>query len=237
MEIARASRLTVLIVGLLAAINIAAQEAPAEQAPPIPILDALETDTWVYFEGARDEVEPRVSAFLEAANSQIAELAPQNQETAQSVLNAVGDNFTALLNLMDDAEPASQELPPEAVSYSIEQLLEFAAIAREAETTADEEQIEVNREQRVLDGATRRRDANFKAYVESAEGDDRWLAGLRLIQARSAQAISQRRLQLLADRRQRAVEHALLATNLNLLLIGCRFSLTSNGGELEQLLD
>jgi small-conductance mechanosensitive channel len=234
MEIARASRLTVLIVGLLAAINIAAQEAPAEQAPPIPILDALETDTWVYFEGARDEVEPRVSAFLEAANSQIAELAPQNQETAQSVLNAVGDNFTALLNLMDDAEPASQELPPEAVSYSIEQLLEFAAIAREAETTADEEQIEVNREQRVLDGATRRRDANFKAYVESAEGDDRWLAGLRLIQARSAQAISQRRLQLLADRRQRAVEFT-NDTIARVLLIASRLELTGEEGALGRL--
>ena len=125
MEIARALRLTVLIVGLLAAFNVAAQETGAEQSPPIPVPDALTADMWVYFEGSRGEVEPKVSAFLEAASSRISELGPQNQETAQSILTAVSDNFAALLSLMDDAEPASQELPPEAVSYSIEQLLEF----------------------------------------------------------------------------------------------------------------
>jgi small-conductance mechanosensitive channel len=234
MEIARASRLTVFIVGLLAAINVAAQETPAEQSPAVPILDALETSAWAYFEGTRDEAEPRISAFLETANGQIADLEPQNQETAQSVLNALSDNFAALLNLMDDAEPASLELPPEAASYSIEQLLEFAAIAREAETTADQEQVEVNREQRVLDGATRRRDANFKAYVESTAGDDRWLAGLRLIQARSAQAISQRRLQVLADRRQRGVEFANAAA-ARVLLISDRLEVTGEEGALGRL--
>jgi small-conductance mechanosensitive channel len=135
---------------------------------------------------------------------------------------------------MDDAEPASQELPPEAVSYSIEQLLEFAAIARQAETTADQEQVEVSREQRVLDGATRRRDANFKAYVESAAGDERVLAGLRMIQARSAQAISQRRLQLLVDRRERGVEFANAAAE-RVLLISDRLEVSAEEGVLAGL--
>jgi small-conductance mechanosensitive channel len=234
MEIARALRLTVLIVGLLAAFNVAAQETGAEQSPPIPVPDALTADMWVYFEGSRGEVEPKVSAFLEAASSRISELGPQNQETAQSILTAVSDNFAALLSLMDDAEPASQELPPEAVSYSIEQLLEFAAIARQAETTADQEQVEVSREQRVLDGATRRRDANFKAYVESAAGDERVLAGLRMIQARSAQAISQRRLQLLVDRRERGVEFANAAAE-RVLLISDRLEVSAEEGVLAGL--
>jgi small-conductance mechanosensitive channel len=234
MEIARALRLTVLIVGLLAAFTVAAQETGAEQSPPIPVPDALTADMWVYFEGSRGEVEPKVSAFLEAASSRISELGPQNQETAQSILTAVSDNFAALLSLMDDAEPASQELPPEAVSYSIEQLLEFAAIARQAETTADQEQVEVSREQRVLDGATRRRDANFKAYVESAAGDERVLAGLRMIQARSAQAISQRRLQLLVDRRERGVEFANAAAE-RVLLISDRLEVSAEEGVLAGL--
>ena len=234
MEIARALRLTVLIAGLLATINTFAQETARDPAPPMPDLAALETDTWAYFEGTREEAEPRVSAFLEAANSQIADLGPQNQEAAQSVLNAVRDNFTALLNLVDGAEPASQELPAEAVSYTIDELLEFAAIAREAETTADEEQVEVSREQRVLDGATRRRDANFKAYVEAAAGDDRWLAGLRLIQARSAQAISERRLELLVDRRQRGVEYA-NETAARVLLIADRLEVTGDEGTIDRL--
>jgi small-conductance mechanosensitive channel len=234
MEIARALRLTVLIAGLLATINSFAQETAGDQPPPVPDLVALDADSWAYFEGSREEVEPRVTAFLEAANSQIADLGPQNQEAAQAVLNATSDNFEALLNLMDDADPASQELPAEAVSYTIDELLEFAAIAREAETTADEEQVEVSREQRVLDGATRRRDANFKAYVEAAAGDDRWLAGLRLIQARSAQAISERRLELLVDRRQRGVEYA-NETAARVLLIADRLEVTSDEGTIDRL--
>jgi len=236
MEIARASRLTVLTLGLLAVFNTSAQETAGAEAPPIPDLITLETDTWTYFDGMRAEVEPRVDAFLEQAAGQIVDLGPQNQEVAQSVLDAVRDNFTALLNLLDDTDPPTQQLPEEAVGYSIVQLLEFAAIARDSSTTAADELVEVNREQRVLDGATRRRDANFKAYVDAGAGDDRWLAGLRLIQARSAQAISQRRLDVLADRRQRAVDFA-NDTAARVLLIADRLEVTNNENALADLVE
>ena len=62
MEIARALRLTVLIVGLLAAFNVAAQETGAEQSPPIPVPDALTAAMWVYFEGSRGEEEETMGA-------------------------------------------------------------------------------------------------------------------------------------------------------------------------------
>jgi small-conductance mechanosensitive channel len=234
MTISRAMRYLILLFAFLPAAGAIAQEATEDTAPSMPDLTGLESGMWAYFDGTREEVEPRVSAFLDSTTSQIADLEPQNQQIAESVLDAVRDNFTALLALIDDAEPASQELPPEAVGYSIEQMLEFAAIVRNAETTAAEEQIEVSREQRVLDGATRRRDADFKAYVESRAGDDRWLAGLRLVQARSALAISQRRLEVLADRRSRAVDYATAAAN-RLTLIAERLEVVNDESELADL--
>jgi small-conductance mechanosensitive channel len=234
MIITRAKRYLFLLFAFLSAAGALAQEATEDAAPSMPDLTALESGMWAYFDGTRDEVEPRVGTFLDAAASQIADLEPQNQQVAESVLNAVRDNFTALLNLIDDAEPASQELPSEAVGYSIEQMLEFAAIVRNAETTAAEEQVEVSREQRVLDGATRRRDSNYRAYVDSLAGDNRWLAGLRLIEARSALAISQRRLALLSDRRSRAVEFADTTVN-RLALIADRLEAVNDENELANL--
>lgn len=208
MKIVPATRFLILILGVLAALNSGAQEVEERSAPAVPEPASLDANWWTYFEGARDDVEPRVAAFLDTANTQIADLAPQNQEVAASVLGAVRNNLSAYLNLMGETEPAVAELPPDAVSYSIESLLQLAATARDASATAAEEQLEVSREERVLDGASRRRDTVFKDYVAADPGDDRWLAALRLVQARSAQAVSERRLELLRERHARGVAFA-----------------------------
>ncbi len=208
MKIVPATRFLILILGVLAALDSGAQVVEERDTPAVPEPASLAANWWTYFEGTREEVEPRVEVFLDTANAQAADLAPQNQEIAASVLGAVRNNLSAYLNLMDESEPAVLELPPKAVSYSIEDLLQLAATARDASAAAVEEQLEVSREERVLDGASRRRDAVFKEYVVADPGDDRWLAALRLVQARSAQAVSERRLELLQERYERGVAFA-----------------------------
>jgi len=207
-KIVPATRFLILILGVLAALNSGAQEVEERNTLAVPEPASLASNWWTYFEGTREEVEPRVAAFLETTNAQIADLAPQNQEIAASVLGAVRNNLSAYLNLMDETEPAVVELPPDAASYSIEDLLQLAAVARDASAAAAEEQLEVSREERVLDGASRRRDVVFKDYADADPGDDRWLAALRLVQARSAQAIAERRLDLLRDRHARGIAFA-----------------------------
>jgi len=192
---------------MLIAVASPAQESEESPAPAPPDLGSLQTNWWSYFEGPREEVEPRIAEFLGIVEAQVADLEVQNQEIAQSVLTAVRDNFTAYLALLGDTELAPQELPPPSASYSIDDLLGLAATARLARSDAAAEQIEVEREQRVLNGATRRRDAAFRDYVAAAEGDERWLVALRLLQARSALAISARRLDLLSKRHERATEY------------------------------
>ena len=208
MKIVPATRFLILILGVLAALNSGAQEVEEPTAPAVPELASLEANWWTYFEGTREEIEPRVAAFLDTANNQIADLVAQNQEVAASVLGAVRNNLSAYLNLMGETETAVAEQPPDAASYSIESLLQLAAMARDASAAAAGEGLEVGREERVLDGASRRRDAVFKDYVAADPGDDRWLAALRLVQARSALAVSERRLELLQERHARAVARA-----------------------------
>jgi len=236
MKIAQSTPFLALLLGLLVAVNSPAQEAEDGAATTPPDLNSLQTNWWAYFEGSRAEIQPRVDTYLDDVGVQIANLAPQNQETAQSVLNTVRGNFTALLALLDDTELTLQELPAAAASYSIEELLKLAAIARDARSGAAEEQLEVDREKRILDGTGRRRDAAFKAYVDAAVGDERWLAGLRLLQARSAQAISVRRLELLTLSLERATAFA-EATAARADLARDRLATTADDAQLEALIE
>ena len=208
MKISQSSRLLAILLAMLVTVTSTAQETEDDAGPATPDFNSLQSNWWPYFEGPRDEVEPRANEFLDLAETQVADLAAQNQEIAVSVLDAVRANIAAYLALLDDTELTSQELPPPAVNYSIDELLELAAGARDAQANAAEEQLEVEREQRVLDGATRRRDAAFRDYVDAAAGDEQWLAALRLLQARSAQEISARRLELLSRRFERGTEYA-----------------------------
>ena len=208
MKISLSNRLLALLLCSVLAAGSLAQEADDSAAPVPPDLGSLQNNWWDYFEGTKAELEPRVKRFLEDLGAQAAELAPQNQEIARSVLAAVTDNFNALLALVDDPELTARELPPEAAGYSIDELLDLAANARDARSDAAEARLEVDREERVLDGATRRRDAIFDDYVDARAGDERWLAALRLLQARSAQAISTRRLDILTQSYEHAATYA-----------------------------
>ena len=234
MKIKTSARILALLFCTLVAANSAAQEAADSAAPIPPDLNSLQNNWWVYFEGSREKVEPRVDAFLGVVGTQIADLAPQNQETAESVLDAVRDNFTAYLALSGDLKLTQQQLEPAAVDYSIDELLALAALARNARADSAEEQLEVEREQRIFDGASRRRDAAFKNYVNAAEGDQRWLVALRMVQSQSAQAISARRLALLTERYVRATAFA-DATAERVNLATDRLATTDGEEQLDEL--
>ncbi len=204
-------RTTSFVAGFLTALLSfagTAQEADETTAPPPPQLGSLDSRWWTFFEGTQDEVEPRIAAFLADIAARTAQLSPPNQVLAESMLEAVRDNLNAYLELLEDPELTLQELPPAAQSYAVEDLLRLGATARDARAGAAAEQQEVEREQRIRNGAARRRDAAFKDYVDAAAGDERWLAGLRLVQARSAQAISTRRLELLTQSYEQATRSA-----------------------------
>ena len=230
------SRILALLLCMLVAVSSTAQETADSSATVQSDLNSLQNNWWTYFEGPRENVEPRVASFLDAVGKQIAGLTPQNQQTAESVLAAVRDNFHAYLALLDDPELTQQGLDPAAVDYSIDELLGLAAKARDARADSAEVQIEVEREQRILDGASRRRDAAFKNYVNAKAGDERWLLALRMVLSRSAQAISARRLELLKQRLERATAYA-NATAERVALAADRLATTAGEKELDELSD
>ncbi len=236
MKISPSIRFVALLMGMLVALNSPAQEATDGAALTPPDLNSLQNNWWAYFEGPREDVEPRVETFLGGVGRQIVGLTPQNQQTAESVLAAVRDNFTAYLALLDDPELTHQGLEPAAVNYSVDELLGLAALARDARAASAELQLEVEREKRILDGAGRRRDTAFKNYVNAAAGDERWLVALRMVLSRSAQAISARRLELLTQRHERATDYA-KATAERTELATERLATTAGEEELEELIE
>ena len=195
--------LSVVLLG-----GVGAQETEGDAAPEMLELSRIEAGAWSYFEGTRDEVEPRINDFLAAAEEDVAGLQPDNSETGRSLLGAVRDNLSAYLALLGEDELELQALPQPQLSYSLDDLLRIAAVSRAAADGAARERLEVEREQRVLGGASRRRDQAFKEYVDATAGDAKIIAGLRLIQTRSAQAISASRLRLLTQSHDRAKTYA-----------------------------
>jgi len=208
MTVLRTARFLLLLLGAFALSSAYAQQAENETAPTAPELKSLEGDWWSYFAGTRDEIAPRAEAFAENLALRIADLDAANESAALSALDAIQDNLSAYLALLDEDEVELIELPPPALSYSIDNLLKLAANARKARAEAAAERLEVEREQRILDGATRRRDLAFKDYVDASGDDARILAALRLIQTRSAQAIATRRSERLQQRYERSAAHA-----------------------------
>jgi small-conductance mechanosensitive channel len=236
MKIARSALFVALLLSTLVAVNSPAQESEDAAAPISPDLKSLQSNWWTYFEGPREAIEPNIDAFLEDVGSQIPGLAPQNQEIAESVLAAVRDNFTAYLDLLDDTAVAPQVLAEPAESYALDELLELAATARDARSNATEAQLEVEREKRILDGTSRRRDATFKDYVDAAAGDERWLVAARLLQARTAQAIAARRLALLTQSFNYATAAA-ETTAARVELASDRLATTADSTKLETLIE
>ena len=213
-----------------------AQETEGDDAPPSLELTKIEAGSWSYFEGPRDEVAARINDFLAAAEQEVAELDAANLESGQSLLASVRDNLSAYLALRSDDQLELQALPQPQVSYSLDDLLRLAAVARDAQKGAVAEQLEVEREQRVLGGATRRRDQAFKGYVDAAPGDEKVIAGLRLMQTRSAQAISTRRLRLLTQSQARAADYA-DATAGRVLLASENLATTPDEADLDGILE
>jgi small-conductance mechanosensitive channel len=199
MKIARPNWLPPLLCGLLVAASTAAQETDESAPPTVPEVASLEQDWWSYFEGSPEEVAPRIETFLAQANEEIAALGAQNQELAPAIVGAVRDNFEVYLSLLGEVEAQPQKLPEPQATYTIDELLEVAAAAREARFDASAAATEVERERRILNGSGERRDALFKDYLDAVDGDERWLAGMRLVRARSAQAIAARRLEILTQ--------------------------------------
>ena len=230
----RSSRILALLLGALIAVGAPAQDAEESNAAEPPDFNSLQANWWAYFEGPTNEIQPRVDLFLDRVGAQIPDLAVQNQEIAESTLNGLRDNFAAYVKLLDNTDVAMPTQPPPAAGYSLNDLLSLAAVEREAEMGVTEEQLEVEREQRFFDAASRSRDIAFKDYVGTAAGDDRWMVALRLVQTRLAQAISARRLTLLTARLESANEFA-DAANDRIELAKKLLSPTSRETELEDI--
>jgi len=208
MKISLKKRFFVLLLGTMAVLSGHAQEVLEDAAPERPELPSLESTWWSYFERPGDDAQTQADAFLTYVGEKIAELQTPNQAAGQARLDAISDNLSAYIALSEEPEPKAQALPEPAVNYSIDELLGIAAESRQAAASAARDQLEVEREQRILDGASKRRDLAFKDYANAAAGDERLLAALRLIQNRSAQAIADRRLKHLTQRYERATSYA-----------------------------
>jgi len=229
-------RSLVLMLGLAAVVSSHAQDAEETTQPSVPDLQSLQSDWWAYFEGPGVEVESRIDSFLANVGEQIAELQGANQDIGLSVLDAVRDNLSAYSALLAQEELELLELPQPKINYSLDDLLRLAAESRDAQDGATQEQLEVEREQRILDGVTRRRDLAFKDYVVAGSGDVRLVAALRLVQARSAQAIAARRLQLLTQSYERATAYA-EATAERVVLASESLATTGDEAGIEELLE
>ena len=234
MKTERLIRLPALLCALLVAVPAIAQETAESAAPTPPDVASLDPDWWTYFQGTPDAVAPRIDTFLSEVNREIGGLAPQNQEVAPSIVGAVRDNLEVYVSLLGEVDIVPERLDEPKESYGIEGLFEAAARARDATATARESRGEVERERRVLDGASSRRDALFKEYLNAQDGDARWLAGLRLVRARTAQGIASRRLEILTKSARAAEAFAADATERVEVVLN-RLSVNSDENTIEQL--
>ena len=108
MKFSIVKRSAITLIVLFAATAAFAQQN-GEAAPDTPELSSLSGSWWSYFEGPRDEVEPRANVFIGGLGEQIAELQPQDQEIAQSVLDAVEAEALAEI---DAATEETRNAPP-----------------------------------------------------------------------------------------------------------------------------
>jgi potassium efflux system protein len=206
MKYTRKMRLLAVLLSGTIAFSSHAQDVGEADQTQAPDFSSLESSWWSYFEQPGDG--SRVALFTDYANERIETLPTPDQQTAHSILAAITDNISAYRALQDENGRTPKELPEPLINYSLDTLFELAAEARSASALAEQGRLEVEREQRILDGATRRRDLTFKSYVNASAGDEKLLSALRLVHDRSAQAIAERRMQLLTLRQERASAYA-----------------------------
>lgn len=232
----RKLRFAALLLGAIVSLSTHAQENDDNPAPAKPNLVSMEANWWSYLEGSQDEVEIRVTDFLTDISTEVTGLQLANEEIGQAVLDAVRDNLAAYLALLDEDTLQLQDLPQPKISYSLDDLLRLAGVSRDAIEGARREQLEVDREQRILEGTARRRDQAFKDYVDSPSGDERIVAALRLVQSRSAQAIATRRLSRLTQSLDRATAYA-NSTADRVVLASDRLATTEDEAGLDVLVE
>ena len=136
MKAARTSLLLTLLCGISLALPSLAQDAQESAPPALPDFASLEQDWWTYFEGAQEDVGPRIETFLGRVNNQISNLGAQNQEIAPAVLEAVRENLEVYLSLLSGFEIQRGAVPEPATQYSLDELLTIAAGARESQSAA-----------------------------------------------------------------------------------------------------
>ena len=198
-----------LFIAALLVTSVNAQDTEPQSLPEPPDLTSLQSGWWSYLEKSGEEDDPalRVEPFLADVERQLATLRAENQEVGQSVFRAIRENLSAYVELLGEGDEAVRQLDAPAESYTIDKLLQVAAESRVARAEARQYQVETEREQRILNGVTERRDRSFKRYLEATPGDDRLLAALRLIQDRSALAIARLRIALLNRRYEQAAAY------------------------------
>lgn len=234
MIIPNKTRILALVAGALLACSSFAQDAEKATTPKAPDLMSLETNWWSFFEQPGDEAKQRIDDYLAEISAQSANLQAANQSVALSIQAAIKDNIVAFRAMQNEPELIPRTIAESQLEYSIDDLLEIAATSRQADAEAVQEQLEVEREERILEGATRRRDLTFKSYLNAADGDEKILAALRLMHDRSAQAISSRRLSLLQQRNNRAAEFA-TAMAARVTYAAERLATTPEAASLEDL--
>jgi potassium efflux system protein len=196
-----------VLVPLVAAAQVADDNQPPGQSP-IPRVESLETGWWSYFEGRPDQVATRIDAFLDQAGEATADLPATDQVDAESVLAALQTDLDAYRALQSE-ENAQRRILEEALSvYTIDELLNLAATQRSAAQAAIADRLEVERAQQSVEVVAQRRDNAFKTYIDTDTPNQRWLAGLRLVQSRVGLAIVERRLQLLSLNYDGAIVYA-----------------------------
>ena len=226
--------LAVLALLASSAMNAFGQNFEESEAQTAPDLTSLDHDWWSYFEGAEDDVKVRVDAFLIDIGTQVSGLEAANEPAGRSAQDAIRENFSAYIALLDENMLELLELPRPRMSYTLDGLLRLAVVARQANDDANDERFEVEREQRILDGASRRRDLAFKAYVDAEAGDAKLLSALQLVQTRTAQAIATRRLQRLTESYEHTSAYA-SDTAARVIQAGEALAITADEADLEQL--
>ena len=235
MEVLRKSVLLLLFALLVTPTFVVAQDAAPDADVAVPNVTELGTGWWAYFEELDAESESRLARFVERTRLQVATLDAERQETAGSILAAISDNLEAYRVLSEENDLKAISLPEPEIEYSLDELLGLAAKARSAADDADQERLEVEREQRILDGATRRREQTFKSYLAASSDAEKILIGLRLVHDRSSEGISTRRMALLTLRQQRAAEYA-SATSERVEFAASRLKAAADETELAELL-
>jgi potassium efflux system protein len=162
----------------------------------LPKLGALNTGWWGYFDPAAADAEQRHAAFIDGVSNGLSRLSPIERDEGERSLAAVENNLATYRELSGNPALQPESVPEGSAEYSFEQLLRVIEGSRVSGRLVADDERELNRKRRQLDSDGRARDQAFKNYISKTTGADRWLQGLRLVQARSQQALSELRLDM-----------------------------------------